>query len=389
MEDKKVQKINRTLQGVNAGVREMVQRFDDYLKSQSFATLDTAIAGGGVDNAPTSQITTISCSALKGEIPKDSYFIISYPDGTHPKSILNKKSDLAAGATSIVIHDGSGVDDQTYYADFPYPVGSLLSAVQYAGNDTQFAAGNTTEIQYNTSGQLSADSNFTYNDGTDTLSATNIVGDLTGDVTGNVTSNILKLNTLTQTEIDAITPEEGMVLYNQSKKKIQIYSTSSTSISNSEFTGQFASPDGFPYVGGTQSFIAPFTGTIYGISLYLRKIEDACCSIGLSFDGSGSGIDRVDPAYENANENTPFWYEFTFDIPINVTFGQQYGFIVEGINANPANEAALGNVVVTPNSLKTSDPEGAWTAYMNWFVKMWSSCHSTSLLILLILTSSR
>jgi hypothetical protein len=45
----------------------------------------------------------------------------------------------------------------------------------------------------------------------------------------------------------------------------------------------------------------------------------------------------------------------------------QYGFIVEGINANPANEAALGNVVVTPNSLKTSDPEGAWTAYMNWF----------------------
>jgi hypothetical protein len=194
MEDKKVQKINRTLQGVNAGVREMVQRFDDYLKSQSFATLDTAIAGGGVDNAPTSQITTISCSALKGEIPKDSYFIISYPDGTHPKSILNKKSDLAAGATSIVIHDGSGVDDQTYYADFPYPVGSLLSAVQYAGNDTQFAAGNTTEIQYNTSGQLSADSNFTYNDGTDTLSATNIVGDLTGDVTGNADTATTAVN---------------------------------------------------------------------------------------------------------------------------------------------------------------------------------------------------
>jgi hypothetical protein len=194
MEDKKVQKINRTLQGVNAGVREMVQRFDDYLKSQSFATLDTAIAGGGVDNAPTSQITTISCSALKGEIPKDSYFIISYPDGTHPKSILNKKSDLAAGATSIVIHDGSGTDDQTIYADFPYPVGSLLSAVQYAGNDTQFAAGNTTEIQYNTSGQLSADSNFTYNDGTDTLSATNIVGDLTGDVTGNADTATTAVN---------------------------------------------------------------------------------------------------------------------------------------------------------------------------------------------------
>ena len=117
MEDKKVQKINRSLQGVNAGVREMIQRFDDYLKGQSFATLTTAIEGGGIDNAPTSQITTISCSALKGGIPKDSYFIISYPDGTHPKSILNKKADKVAGDTSIVIHDGSTPDDQTYYAD--------------------------------------------------------------------------------------------------------------------------------------------------------------------------------------------------------------------------------------------------------------------------------
>ena len=35
-----------------------------------------------------------------------------------------------------------------------------------------------------------------------------------------------------------------------------------------------------------------------------------------------------DLAYENASENTPFWYEFTFDIPINVTFGQQYSFDV-------------------------------------------------------------
>jgi len=185
MEDKKVQKINRSLQGVNAGVRDMISRFDDYLESQSFATTTVELVGGGSDNAPASLITTISCSALKGDIPKDSYFIISYPDGTHPKSIQNKKADKVAGDTSIVIHDGSTPDDQTIYADYPYPVGSLLSAVNYAGNDTQFAAGNNTDVQYNTSGQLSGDSTFTFNDGTATLSATNIVGDLTGDVTGN------------------------------------------------------------------------------------------------------------------------------------------------------------------------------------------------------------
>jgi len=190
MEDKKVQKINHAIQGVNAGVREVIRRFDEYLEGQSFGVTTAAIEGGGVDNAPASQITTISCSALKGDIPKDSYFIISYPDGTHPKSILNKKADKVVGNTSIVIHDGSTPDDQTYYADYPYPIGSLISAVSYTGNDTQFAAGNATDVQYNTSGQLSGDSNFTYNDSTKTLSATNIVGDLTGDVTGDLTGDV-------------------------------------------------------------------------------------------------------------------------------------------------------------------------------------------------------
>ena len=150
-----------------------------------------------------------------------------------------------------------------------------------------------------------------------------------GDVTGNVTSNILKLNTLTQTEIDAITPEEGMVLYNQSKKKIQIYSTTSTSLSNSEFTGQFTSLDAFPEVYGLQSFIAPFTGTIYGISLYLKKKENECCRIRLIFDGNTSQVYEFDSAYLNASENTPFWYEFTFATPVNVTFGQLYSFEVQ------------------------------------------------------------
>ncbi len=114
-----------------------------------------------------------------------------------------------------------------------------------------------------------------------------------------------------------------MVLYNQSKKKIQIYSTSSTSISNSEFTGQFATE-----VFGEQTFIAPFTGTIYGISLYLKKKEDECCDIRLNFNGNVSQIYENEPSYINASENTPFWHEFTFDNPINVTFGQSCSFDV-------------------------------------------------------------
>ena len=156
----------------------------------------------------------------------------------------------------------------------------------------------------------------------------NVTGNLTGNVTGNVTSDILKLNTLTQTEIDAINAEEGMVLYNQSKKKIQIYSTSSTSLSNSEFTGQYVPDDGYYRVDGYQTFIAPFTGTIYGISLYLKKKED-CCNTMLDFEGNFITIDYYDDTYQNASLNSSFWHEFTFNNPVSVTFGQSYSFHVD------------------------------------------------------------
>ncbi len=185
MEDKKIQKINHAVNGVNAAVRDVSERLNTVLAGQAFAETDTALDGGG-STIPASQIFTISLggTGLRGEIPIDSYFILQHPDGSFPISIQNKKSTLAIGTLSIVIHNG-GADDQTIYADMPYPVGSLISAVNYTTFDNQFAAGNTTDVQYNLSGQLSSDSNFTYNDGTGTLSATNIVGDLTGDVTGN------------------------------------------------------------------------------------------------------------------------------------------------------------------------------------------------------------
>ena len=164
-----------------------------------------------------------------------------------------------------------------------------------------------------------------YNDLTDKPTVFN--GSLIGDLTGNVTSDILKLNMLTQTEIDAITPEEGMVLYNESKKKIQIYSTSSTSLSNSEFTGQYAPDDSYYRVDGYQNFIAPFTGTIYGISLYLKK-KEACCDTMLDFEGNSVSIDYSDDTYQNASLNSSFWHEFTFNNPVSVIFGQSYSFYV-------------------------------------------------------------
>jgi len=59
---------------------------------------------------------------------------------------------------------------------------------------------------------------------------------------------------------------------------------------------------------------------------------------------------------------------------INPAHAVQYGFVVEGINANPANETALGSVVVTPSTSGydtqvTVDVSKAWKGYVNWFEK--------------------
>ena len=63
---------------------------------------------------------------------------------------------------------------------------------------------------------------------------------------------------------------------------------------------------------------------------------------------------------------------------INPAHVVQYGFTVEGINANPTNETALGSVVVTPFTSGFEEPDytpvtvdvsQAWKGYVSWFKK--------------------
>ena len=234
-------------------------------------------------------------------------------------------SNTATNQNQYILQANGNLGSKTVFADAGLlfnPVSHLLTVdgsgtfagdLTVTGNLTGNVTGNVTgDVTGDVTGELTG----------------NVTGNLTGNVTGNVTSDILKLNTLTQTEIDAINAEEGMVLYNESKKKIQIYSTSSTSLSNSEFTGQYAPDDSYYRVDGYQNFIAPFTGTIYGISLYLKKKEE-CCNTMLNFEGNIINIDYSDDTYQNASLNSSFWHEFTFNNPVSVTFGQIYSFSVD------------------------------------------------------------
>ena len=54
---------------------------------------------------------------------------------------------------------------------------------------------------------------------------------------------------------------------------------------------------------------------------------------------------------------------------INQAHIVQVGFTMEGLNANPDNEAALGSIIVTPEAAgaATADPGSTWGGYISWF----------------------
>jgi len=179
-------KKTRDIKARNARLNILERQISENITEVSYGSLDTELAVGSI-------IYNISLSAnLKGKIPKEERFILSFPDGSNPLIILNKKEDLETTVSTIPVYvDGTDTWEQLIYPSVTYPIGSLISAVNYASNDTNFAAGGNQEVQFNSEGQLGADSDFIYNTSTDTIEAPNatISGTITGDVTGDLTGN--------------------------------------------------------------------------------------------------------------------------------------------------------------------------------------------------------
>lgn len=126
----RLDKVASDILSVNAAVKELSDRFDDYLFESAYGVLDTALPAG-------TRITTISLeSALKGAIPVNAFFVISFPDGSNPLVIQNRKEELDTDTTDIEIYDDGTKDwEQDITPNVTYPVGSILSSVNYASNE--------------------------------------------------------------------------------------------------------------------------------------------------------------------------------------------------------------------------------------------------------------
>ena len=156
----------------------------------------------------------------------------------------------------------------------------------------------------------------------------NLTGDVTGNVTGDVSSNyvntqILKLLSLTNSEIDALTPEEGMLVYNETFRKIQIYSPGSSNISNTPVDNFTDGDDSI-----SQSFVSLYQGNIESISVYGKITEPNASDILLDFEGSNLTLNSN--YWESQVVNNTQWHTFTFTTPIPVNANQTYEFMLWG-----------------------------------------------------------
>jgi len=156
----------------------------------------------------------------------------------------------------------------------------------------------------------------------------NLTGDVTGNVTGDVSSNyvntqILKLLSLTNSEIDALTPEEGMLVYNETFRKIQIYSPGSSNISNTPVDNFTDGDDSI-----SQSFVSLYQGNIESISVYGKITEPSASDILLDFEGSNLTLNSN--YWESQVVNNTQWHTFTFTTPIPVNANQTYEFMLWG-----------------------------------------------------------
>jgi hypothetical protein len=152
---------------------------------------------------------------------------------------------------------------------------------------------------------------------------------------------------MTQNQINALTPTEGMVQYNTDAKKLQVYGmlTDNAEVLNEIYIGNESGPFGFVV---NQSFSSPIDGQVIAVELMFKD--------GMGYepniDFMGQGMYTV-PSYSQFT-----WHTFILTNPIPVSAGQinGFGFIGPGVdyrsfatNSNYPN-GSLGCCLMTPDN---------------------------------------
>jgi hypothetical protein len=155
----------------------------------------------------------------------NSQWQFNFPD--YPLMIGNKPNSIEGyfhGEIDDVAIWNRALSYQEVYNLYDLPADILLDGVVSAENHLIKNVTNPVDAQ-DAATKSYVDSNInsfsgSYNDLTDKPTS------FSGDLSGNVTSNFLKLNPLTQTEIDNLNPEVGTIVFNADSEKFIGYSGS-------------------------------------------------------------------------------------------------------------------------------------------------------------------
>jgi hypothetical protein len=131
-----------------------------------------------------------------------------------PSAVGTNLAPDADGTLDLGTADNRWAD--VYVKDYIYLNGARIEVT--SGGSLLVNGGAPSEVQ-DTVGSVFADDSTLLVDGV----SGKIVGPVTGTVTGEVTPSMFKPPMLTQTQIDALTPTVGMMVYNTTTGKFQGY----------------------------------------------------------------------------------------------------------------------------------------------------------------------
>ena len=178
--------LQKDLKAINSQVKRDSLKFNDFLLENAFASISKAIEAG----VRLYQIDLAS-PGLKGKILRYSKVVLTYPDGSNPTVIEVKVANLPSGQTTIYIYvAGTNAWEQDIFPAFGYPVGSLISGLDYEANSILAAAGDADatggDVQYYWGGFLTGSSSaapygspydFKFNPASGVVTAEGFAGD--------------------------------------------------------------------------------------------------------------------------------------------------------------------------------------------------------------------
>jgi hypothetical protein len=119
---------------------------------------------------------------------------------------------------------------------------------------------------------------------------------------------------MAETARNAIAPQEGMVVFNTTTKKLQVYAenTSQQSIVNEIFTGTFT-PLGF--LPTSQGFTSPLDGQIVAVEFLIRGTSNPLVDLSIT------GVNSHFETYSTPENSSWTWHTFVLSVPVQVVNG--------------------------------------------------------------------